>query len=344
MTDVVAALIWDGDRFLACQRPANKSRGLLWEFVGGKTEPGETWEEALIRECREELAITVAPTNIFMSVIHEYPDITVRLILFNAYIKEGIPQRLEHNDLRWITTDRIDSMQFCPADKDILNVLRTINGSLEAILYGYRDEKYRAFQCKLIPMVNPACVIGVRMPVLRRLRVSAEQLGPLPHAYFEENMLHALAVNRIKETESCIRALDQFLPFVDNWSVCDTISPACFARHELAVTDAVWRWMRAEHPYTIRFGISVLMKYYLDEAFDRAHLEAVGRIRSDHYYVKMMMAWYFATALAKQYSAALDYIKTGSLPRWVHNKTIQKAIESRRLTAEQKQVLKELKI
>ena len=126
MTDVVAALIWEGDRFLACQRPAHKARGLLWEFVGGKVEPGETKEEALIRECREELAVTVAPRDIFMEVIHEYPDLTVRLTLFNAAIAEGTPQLLEHNDLRWITTDQIDELAFCPADEEILEKLKEL--------------------------------------------------------------------------------------------------------------------------------------------------------------------------------------------------------------------------
>ena len=120
MTDVVAALIWDNDRFLACQRPANKARGLLWEFVGGKVDSGETWEEALIRECREELGITVAVGDIFMDVVHEYPDITVHLILFNAQIVEGTIQLLEHNDARWILPFEIPNYQFCPADKDIL--------------------------------------------------------------------------------------------------------------------------------------------------------------------------------------------------------------------------------
>ena len=126
MTDVVAALIWEGDRFLACQRPAHKARGLLWEFVGGKVEPGETPEEALIRECREELDITVAPRDIFLTVIHEYPDLTVRLILFNAVIAEGTPKLLEHNDLRWITTSEIDTLQFCPADEEILKKLKEL--------------------------------------------------------------------------------------------------------------------------------------------------------------------------------------------------------------------------
>lgn len=125
MTDVVAALIWEGDRFLACQRPANKARALLWEFVGGKVEAGETLEEALIRECREELAITVAPKDVFMEVIHEYPDLTVRLTLFNASISEGIPRALEHHDIRWITVSQIDELEFCPADEEILKKLKS---------------------------------------------------------------------------------------------------------------------------------------------------------------------------------------------------------------------------
>ena len=126
MTEVVAALIWEGDRFLACQRPAHKARGLLWEFVGGKVEPGETKEEALIRECREELDITVAPRDVFMEVIHEYPDLTVRLTLFNATIAAGTPKALEHNDIRWITTEEIDGLEFCPADEEILKKLKEL--------------------------------------------------------------------------------------------------------------------------------------------------------------------------------------------------------------------------
>lgn len=124
MTEVVAALIWDGDRFLACQRPANKARGLLWEFVGGKVEPGETREQALIRECREELAVTVRVGDIFMEVTHEYPDLTVHLTLFHAAIADGTPQMLEHNDLRWVTIQEMDELAFCPADEVILDELR----------------------------------------------------------------------------------------------------------------------------------------------------------------------------------------------------------------------------
>ena len=344
MTDVVAALIWDNDKFLACQRPANNSRALLWEFVGGKVEPGESWEDALIRECREELAVTVAPTNIFMTVVHEYPDITVRLILFNAYIAEGVPQKLEHNDIRWITTDMIDNMEFCPADKDILAVLKTIENGVQATLYGCRDEGYHAFQTKLIPTVDPKTVIGVRIPTLRKLKTSIDELSSLPHRYYEENLLHALAINRIKDTKQCIEALNRFLPFVDNWAVCDTLNPACFKGTRSEVLSAVSVWLSSNHPYTIRFGIGVLMKYFLDDAFEPAYFEMVGNIRSDHYYVNMMIAWYFATALAKQYGSAMVYLKEKPLPRWTHNKTIQKAIESYRLNDFQKRCIKEMKL
>lgn len=124
MTEVVAALIWDGDRFLACQRPAHKARGLLWEFVGGKVEAGETKEQALIRECQEELAVTVAPKDIFMDVVHEYPDLTVHLTLFNAIIAEGVPQMIEHHDIKWLTADEMDKYEFCPADAAILQQIK----------------------------------------------------------------------------------------------------------------------------------------------------------------------------------------------------------------------------
>ena len=124
MTEVVAALIWEDNRFLACQRPAYKARGLLWEFVGGKVEPGETKEQALIRECQEELAVTVAVQDVFMEVDHVYPDLTVHLTLFNASISEGVPQKIEHNDLRWITVEEIDQYEFCPADEEILRRLK----------------------------------------------------------------------------------------------------------------------------------------------------------------------------------------------------------------------------
>ena len=346
MTDVVAALIWDNDKFLACQRPANKSRALLWEFVGGKTEPGETHQEALIRECREELGITVAPADVFMEVIHEYPDITVRLILFNAVIAEGVPQKLEHNDIRWITPAQIDDYQFCPADKDILKVLKTMDNATQAALYANADQGYQRFQSKLLPGIDPSKILGVRFPTLRRMAktLQIEDLGALPHKYQEENIIHALLINKIKHSTEAIAAIDAFLPYVDNWSVCDTIIPEAFANHPKELPDSIERWLNSDHPYAVRFGIEMLMKFYLDSQFRDEHLYKVAAIRSEHYYVNMMIAWYFATALAKQYTAAITILENNLLDTWTHNKTIQKACESFRISPEQKVYLRTRKV
>ena len=343
MTDVVAALIWDNDKFLACQRPANKSRALLWEFVGGKVESGESLQDALIRECREELNILVVPQNIFMTVIHEYPDITVRLILFNAYIGQGEPQKLEHNDIRWITPDQIDTLQFCPADRDILEVLKKLNNSRQALLYAYRDEQYKKFVGKLMPTVEINKIIGVRIPQLRKMKLSIEELGSLPHSFHEENLLHALAINRMADIKQCIEALDSFLPFVNNWSVCDTLNPPCFQNQSNEILEAVDNWLTSNHPYTVRFAILVLMKFYLKQNFSKYHLERISRLRFDHYYVKMMVAWYFATALSIHFEIVIPYLRNHKLDQWTHNKAIQKGIESFRLSKAQKEIIKGLK-
>ncbi len=348
MTDVVAALIWDGDRFLACQRPAHKARGLLWEFVGGKVEPGESKEEALIRECREELAVTVQPGSVFMELIHEYPDLTVRLTLFNARITEGKPQLLEHNDIRWITTKEIGQYDFCPADVEILRKLSQIENELQGELISHADPKYRDFQCALMPTVSRERVLGVRIPFLRKLAAKLRKEGDckdflsrLPHRFYEENCIHGILLCGMKDP---FESLERFLPFVDNWAVCDLLSPKAFAAHPPALLPAVCRWLKSNHPYTVRFGIGVLMKYFLDDAFALEYLEWVASVESEEYYVKMMAAWYFATALAKQYASTVVLLEQRKLSPWVHNKTIQKAVESFRISVEVKEYLKTLKI
>lgn len=346
MTDVVAALIWDGDRFLACQRPAHKSHGLLWEFVGGKVEPGESPQEALIRECREELNVTVAPQDVFMEVIHEYPDITIRLILFNASIEQGTPQKLEHNDIRWIKTSEIPDMTFCPADKDILAVLQNIDNSLQAKLYAHRDETYRNFHASLLPGIDINRILGVRMPVLRKLakKIDLQALGcHLPHRYYEEDCLHGLWINGIADYSDAVKALDEFLPHVDNWAVCDLLSPKAFQNCPEGLMAQVRIWLQNEHTYTVRFAIGVLMKYYLADHFSPTHFDLVAGCCCEDYYVNMMVAWYFATALATVYDDTLAYLKQHRLSPWCHNKSIQKAIESYRITPEQKTYLKTLK-
>lgn len=350
MTEVVAALIWDGDRFLACQRPAHKARGLLWEFVGGKVEPGETLQDALCRECREELDVTIGVGEMFMSLVHEYPDLTVRLTLFNAWIAEGTPKQLEHNDLRWITTDEIDQYEFCPADEEILKRLKRVKNGLQAQLLGLEDSEYKSFQCSLMPTVDPENVIGIRMPILRKLTKRMERegkcaafLASLPHQFYEENNIHGILISHIQSCNEALDALDRFLPWVDNWATCDLLSPDVFKTHPPELLPKVRQWLKSKHPYTVRFGISVLMKYYLDADFSTEHLDWVAEIDREEYYIRMMQAWYFATALAKQSNHTLPLLQSDRLSNWVRNKTIQKAVESRRISGKTKNYLKTLR-
>lgn len=217
-------------------------------------------------------------------------------------------------------------------------------------LFALQDSKYRDFQCKLMPTVNPETVIGVRTPDQRRLakEVSklpdiAEFLKSLPHKYYEENNLHAFLIETIKDYDQAIAALDAFLPFVDNWATCDQMRPKVFEKHLPELLGKIKEWINSEHTYTIRFGINMLMSFYLDKHFDPAYLKLVAGVRSDEYYVNMMIAWFFATALAKQYEKTLPFIEQRCLDPWTHNKAIQKAIESYRITDEQKAYLRTLK-
>ena len=217
-------------------------------------------------------------------------------------------------------------------------------------LFALADEGYRQFQIPLIPTVEPTRVIGVRTPILRKLAKemagSAEAeafLRDLPHTYYEENNLHAFLVEQMGDYDACIAAIDAFLPYVDNWSTCDGWSPKVVKKHPEELLGKIREWMASDLPYTVRFGIGMLQRYFLDERFDAAYLEWVAAIDREEYYVRMMVAWYFATALAKQYAATVPYIEEGRLPLWTHNKAIQKAVESYRVTAEQKIYLKTLK-
>ena len=214
------------------------------------------------------------------------------------------------------------------------------------------DEGYKAFQCPLMPTVDPDTVIGVRTPVLRRMAKELKGttggealLRDLPHAYFEENQLHAFLIESERDFTASIKAVDRFLPFVDNWATCDQLSPKAFKGHFGELLPHIRRWMADPAPYTCRFGLGMLMRYGLDGDFKPAFLEeaAAPSITSrEHYYVRMMVAWFFATALAKQYEAALPYLTEHKLPLWIHNKTVQKACESFRVTGEHKAALKEL--
>lgn len=212
------------------------------------------------------------------------------------------------------------------------------------------DPTYRDFHAGLIPNISPETILGVRVPALRKLarelRGSAEAqefMAALPHEYYDENCLHGLLINDIKDFGATVSALDAFLPYVDNWAVCDLISPRSFKSRPAELAAHVRRWLESSHSYTVRFGIGVLMSFYLDEGFEPAQLESVAERCCEEYYVNMMVAWYFATALAKQPEAALPYIENRRLSRWTHNKAIQKSIESRRIPDETKTYLKTLR-
>ncbi|MBQ9967843.1 MAG: DNA alkylation repair protein [Oscillospiraceae bacterium] len=212
-------------------------------------------------------------------------------------------------------------------------------------LFALQDLRYRDFNAGLLPTVDPRTIIGVRVPRLRALakELRVEDLGPLPHSYHEEDMLHAFCIEGIRSFDRCIAEVDAFLPYVDNWAVCDSLRPKCFRKHKAELSEHIERWLGAQHPYTVRFAIEMLMVHYLDEAFSERYPEMVASVCGNDYYVNMMIAWYFATALAKQYDAVIGYLQNGKLTPWVHNKTIQKAVESFRITEEQKYYLRTLR-
>ena len=218
-------------------------------------------------------------------------------------------------------------------------------------LYPLRDEKYRAFQARLIPNIAPETIIGVRTPALRSLAKQmyrAGDYGPflaeLPHRCFDENQLHAFILSEMYDFEACIKETCRFLPFVDNWATCDQLSPKAFKRNRQRLLTYIPVWLASGQTYTVRFAIGMLMAHFLDGDFDNACLDMVAEVRSEAYYVNMMRAWYFATALAKQYEAAVPYMENRRLDAWTHNRTIQKSVESFRISPERKEYLKSLRI
>ena len=225
-----------------------------------------------------------------------------------------------------------------------------ITAEIEKRLFELRDEKYRAFQSKLMPGVDIERIIGVRNPLLRKLAKelvktegSEAFLRDLPHGYYDEYNLHGYMISECKDYAKAIEYVDAFLPYVDNWATCDLLSPKAFAKNRDKLPQDIERWLSSDEPFTVRFGIEMLMSHFLDGDFDSKYLERVSYIRSEEYYVNMMIAWYFATALAKQWERTLPFVEDRKLDKWVHNKTIQKANESFRITAEQKEYLKSLK-
>lgn len=218
-------------------------------------------------------------------------------------------------------------------------------------LVALQDLKYKNFHSKLMPTVDSELVIGVRTPELRRFAkefsktdMAEDFLSALPHRYYEENNLHAFMISLMKDYDEAVRRLNVFIPYVDNWATCDMMRPVSFGKHRKELLTVIDEWLKSDEPYTVRFGIEMLMVHYLEDDFDISFPQRVAAIRSDEYYVKMMVAWYFATALAYRYDDILPFIENGLSDPWTHNKAIQKAVESYRITSDQKEYLKELKV
>lgn len=218
-------------------------------------------------------------------------------------------------------------------------------------LFAMQDLEYRDFHAKLMPTVEKESVIGVRVPVLRtyakkfgKTEEAKQFLKILPHQYYEENNLHGLLIDQMKDYELCIEELIRFLPYINNWATCDILSVKAVKGHLDSYIKNIYQWLESDYTYTIRFGINMLMRYYLEEEFKIEYPEKVAAIRSEEYYVNMVRAWYFATALAKKYAQVLPFLEEQKMDVWTHNKTIQKAIESYRITPEQKEYLRTLKI
>ena len=218
-------------------------------------------------------------------------------------------------------------------------------------LFKLQDKEYREFQGKLIPPKTIDDMIGVRTPELKKYAkelLRREDIGEfldiLPHEYYDEYQLHAFIISGIKDYDSCMAEIERFLPYVDNWATCDTLLPKVFAKHKNELLEQVKVWIKSDKTYTVRFAISMLMRHFLDDDYDTKYPNMVAKVRSEEYYINMMIAWYFATALAKQYDSIIPFIEEKKLDKWTHNKTIQKAVESYRITPEQKEYLKTLKI
>ncbi len=225
------------------------------------------------------------------------------------------------------------------------------NDEIRQRLFALRDEPYAAFQAGLIPNIPPKKFIGVRTPALRALakalyreHAAADFLETLPHAYFDENQLHAFLLSAERDFAACLAGVERFLPFVDNWATCDQLSPAVFKKRAEDLLPAIRRWLGSGETYTVRFGVGMLMQHFLDARFSPAYPEMVAAADMSEYYVHMMVAWYFATALAKQYDAVLPYIAQRRLPSKTHNMAIRKALESYRVPPERKAYLKTLKV
>lgn len=277
---------------------------------------------------------------------------------FLEYFMFQLTKKEEYENLKsqFVTSRRGDDREKC-MEKTLKSQFATLerHGGLKAeiakVLWQMADKKYAAFEAKIIPTLDQKEIIGVRTVNLRVLAKKLSKnsdieafLNDLPHQYFEENQLHSFIVAQEKSFAKCIAAVEKFLPFIDNWATCDQFSPAIFSQNTEKLLPYIQKWIKSTKTYSVRLAIGLLMRYFLDEKFTIKYSDMVARIKTEEYYINMMRAWYFATALAKQYNAVLFYFEEKRLDCWTHNKAIQKSLESYRITDEQKQYLKMLKI
>lgn len=263
----------------------------------------------------------------------------------------GFLKNLRHVVLGLDGEVNYDSWDLKNCDFEILQINSKNDLKIVDFLFKNQDKTYRQFQSKLTPTVDIKNIVGVRTPILRKFAKELlkennfeDFLNNLPHRYYDENNLHSFIISEIKNYDEVIQYIDDFLPFIDNWATCDVLSPKIFKKNRTRLKTDIDRWLNSKETYTIRFGIEMAMSHFLDEDFDNKFLEKISKIRSNEYYVNMMIAWFFATALAKQWQETIPYLEKNQLDVWTHNKTIQKALESFRISSEQKDYLRSLKI
>lgn len=344
-----------------------------WIGIGGKFMENETPKECLLREVYEETGLNL--TNyIFRGIIKFVLDghDEEYMYLYTASEFSGELKDCDEGELSWVKKEDVYNLPIWEGDKAIFKALETVEDFfyMKVIykgdklintpkcepspldkLYELQDIEYAKFQAKLTPTIDADTIIGVRIPILRKFakqyiktKESEAFLDNPSHIFYDERMLHGILISEIKDYKTCIKRLDDFLPFVDNWGVCDIMSPKSFKKNKSEALNKIIEWSKSEHTYTCRFGLEMLMSLFLDEDFKSEYLEIPASVKSEEYYVNMMIAWFFATALAKQWDATIPYISEHRLPQWVHNKTIQKSRESFRITKEQKELLKSLKL
>lgn len=339
-----------------------------WVGIGGKFLPGETPDECLLREVYEETGFTLLEYK-FRGFIRFSSDIWGEefMCLYSGDKYSGNLTNCDEGELSWIKKEEAYNLPIWEGDKAIFRALETceefftmeviykgdelVNNPVPVVsplgeMFKLQDKGYRDFQGKLIPGISPDTMIGIRVPVLRKFAKEFIKTGKadifmekLPHYFYDENLLHAILISENKDYKRTLKLLDEFLPYVDNWAVCDIISPKSFKKNRDKLIEKIKEWTESKEPYTVRFGLEMLMTHFLDSDFKKEYLEIPVRANMDHYYVKMMVAWFFATALSKQWDSTLPYIKDKRLPTWTHKKTVQKARESFRITPEQKDAL-----